>query len=360
MDFEKAFDSIHRNSLWKILRHYGIPRGNLIVSILQSFHNNFNCRVGNTNGQHSFPVLSGVRQGCVMSALLFNITIDWVMRQTIQDKNRGIRWNQFTNLDDLDFADDLALLSHTHSHIQEKTNRLSIYAKQVGLKINKRTEVMTLNVKDPTPVKEEDDPLQYTEQFTYLGSTVRHDGGARSDIINRIGKARNAFRMLSPVWKSQQYKTHTKLKLYKSCVLSTLLYESGCWRVTEMDLSRLSSFHTKNLRKIVRIFWPQIISNQDLLDECQQESIEITIARRRWIGHILRKNQGYIPRVAVEWKPEGHKKRRRPRMTWRRTVEAEATAMGHSWGTLQTLAQDRLRWREFVAALVVYDKKGSK
>ena len=47
-------------------------------------------------------------------------------------------------------------------------------------------------------------------------------------------------------------------------------------------------------------------------------------------------------------------------MTWRRTVEAEATAMGHSWGTLRTLAQDSLRWREFVAALVVYDKNGSK
>ena len=66
------------------------------------------------------------------------------------------------------------------------------------------------------------------------------------------------------------------------------------------------------------------------------------------------------PRVAVEWKPEGHRKRGRLRMTWRRTVEAEVTAMGHSWGTLRTLAQDRLRWREFVAPLVVYDKKGSK
>ena len=118
---------------------------------------------------------------------------------------------------------------------------------------------------------------------------------------------------------------------------------------------------TLNLQ-FVRIFWPQIISNQDLFDEYQQESIETTIARRRWrwIGHILRKDQGSIPRVAVEWKPEGHRKRGRPKMTWRRTVEAEAKAMGHSWGTLRTLAQDRLRWREFVAALVVYDKKGSK
>ena len=112
----------------------------------------------------------------------------------------------------------------------------------------------------------------------------------------------------------------------------------------------------------MRIFWPQTNSNQDLLDQCQQESIEITIARRRWrwIGHILRKDQCFIPRVAVEWKPEGHRKRVRPRMAWRRTVEAEATAMGSSWRTLQTLAQDCLRWRAFVAALVVYGMKGSK
>ena len=157
------------------------------------------------NSQHRCPVLSGVRQGCVMSALLFNINIDWVMRQTTQDKNRGIHWNLFTNLDDLDFADDLALLSHTHSHIQEKTNRLQTYAKQVGFTINKRkTEVMTLNVQDPAPVKVEEDPLPNTDQFTYLGSTVRYDGRAGSEVINRMGKARNAFRMLSPVWKSQQ------------------------------------------------------------------------------------------------------------------------------------------------------------
>ena len=152
---------------------------------------------------------------------------------------------------------------------------------------------MTLNIQNPAPVKVEEEPLPYTDQFTYFGSTVRHDGGAESDIINRIGKARNAFRMLIPVWKSQQYKTHTKSKLYKSCVLSTLLYGLECWRMTEKDILKLSSFHTKNLRRIVRIFLPQIISNQDLFNECQQESIETTIARRRWrwIGHVTQRSR---------------------------------------------------------------------
>ena len=68
-----------------------------------------------------------------MSALLFNLVIDWVMRKTTEDAPRGIRWNISSTLEDLDFADDLALLSHTHHHLQEKTNRLSNFANQVGI-----------------------------------------------------------------------------------------------------------------------------------------------------------------------------------------------------------------------------------
>jgi len=88
VDFEKAFDSIHRESVWRILRAYGIPQE--IIQVIKSFYNNFTCRVGNS--KTSFSVQTGVRQGCPMSALLFNLTIDWVMRQTTADQSRGIRW----------------------------------------------------------------------------------------------------------------------------------------------------------------------------------------------------------------------------------------------------------------------------
>ena len=118
VDFEKAFDSIHRDSLWSILRHYGLP--SKLVHLIKSFYWNFRCSVGHSDT--FFEVKTGVRQGCVMSAILFNLVIDWVMRRTTEDTPRGIRWSLFTTLDDLDFADDLALLSHTHQHIiQVKT-----------------------------------------------------------------------------------------------------------------------------------------------------------------------------------------------------------------------------------------------
>ena len=55
--------------------------------------------------------------------ILFNIVIDWVLRRATKSKPRSIRWTLFPILEALDIADDLALLSHTHCHIQEKDNK---------------------------------------------------------------------------------------------------------------------------------------------------------------------------------------------------------------------------------------------
>ena len=84
----------------------------------------------------------------------------------------------FSYLEDLDYADDLALLSHTHSHIQEKTRRLNIFAKQVGLNISsKKTEIMALNTTNRSPAQVEDGDLPYTDKFTYPGSGISSEGG---------------------------------------------------------------------------------------------------------------------------------------------------------------------------------------
>ena len=129
VDFEKAFGSIHRDGLWCILRACWIPLG--IVQTIKSFYHNFNCRMGS----HSlnFQVKTGVHQGCVMSAVLFNLVVDWVIWCTTGDQPRGIRWTLFDTLEDLDFTDNLALLSHTYQHMQEKTCHLSKFGQQVGL-----------------------------------------------------------------------------------------------------------------------------------------------------------------------------------------------------------------------------------
>ena len=86
--------------------------------------------------------------------------------------------------------------------------------------------------------------------------------------------------MMNKVWRSSTYSTRTKLKLYHSCVLTTLLYGSECWRLTEKDLSKLSTFHTKSLQRILRIFWPNVISNKDLFERCGTEPMATILMRR--------------------------------------------------------------------------------
>ena len=66
------------------------------------------------------------------------------------------------------------------------------------------------------------------QRIHILGCTVRHDGGAGSNIRDGFNKAKNTLRMLNNKWRSSQYSTKTKLRLYQSCILFTLL-NAGEW-----------------------------------------------------------------------------------------------------------------------------------
>lgn len=350
VDYEKAFDSLHRESLWRILRSYGVP--NKILAIIKQFYHQFTCAVGTS--ELRFEVKSGVRQGCVMSGLLFIMAIDWITSKATEDARRGIRWTLLDQLDDLDYADDIALLSHIERHIQQKFDRLTQYGEQIGLNVNsKKTKLMVVNVSRQVNVTIKGEPVERVRTFPYLGSLMSEDGGAEEDIRSRLGKARRAFAQLNPVWRSKPYGRETKLNIYNTCVLSVLLYGSECWRMTQRDASRLSSFHTTCLRKICRIFWPQTIRNTDLLDITKQEEIMTIITRRRWrwVGHALRRDPSNLVRTSLTWTPEGRRRRGRPRTTWRRTLKSEARAHNKTWRDLETLAKDRHRWSDLVAAL---------
>ena len=90
VDFDKAFDSVHRETLWHLLKSYGIPTK--LVNMVKAMYKNCRCAVmDETDHLEWFEVLSGVRQGCVMSGFLFLIVIDWVMRRNCGEQQK---WNQ--------------------------------------------------------------------------------------------------------------------------------------------------------------------------------------------------------------------------------------------------------------------------
>ena len=150
VDFEKAFDSVHRESLWKIMVSYGIP--DKLIRMVKILYEGSECAVLDEGVESEWcKVKTGVKQGDVMSGFIFLLVVDWIMRRTTENGNTGIRWKFMSKLEDLDFADDIALLSSTQQHAQVKATRLNKYVAQTGLRINKKkTEVLRINSKCKT------------------------------------------------------------------------------------------------------------------------------------------------------------------------------------------------------------------
>jgi hypothetical protein len=73
--FSKAFNSVHRPALWKILAHYGIP--NKIISIIKMLYTEFQAKeICGTNLTDNFSIQTGVKQGCMLSPILLNVCIE--------------------------------------------------------------------------------------------------------------------------------------------------------------------------------------------------------------------------------------------------------------------------------------------
>ena len=73
----------------------------------------------------------------------------------------------------------------------------------------------------------------------------------------------------------------------------------------------------------VHAFWRRKICNDELLKQTKLEDFRTLVIRRRWrwIGHVLRKSNNNIDRIAMRWTPEGKRSRGPSKTTWRRTVE---------------------------------------
>ncbi|VDP43474.1 unnamed protein product [Schistosoma margrebowiei] len=90
IDYEKAFDSVGRRTLWKLLRHYGVPEK--IVNIIRNSYDGLQCKVVH-GGQltDAFQVRIEVRQGCLLSPFLFLLVVDWIMKTSTSEGKHGIQ-----------------------------------------------------------------------------------------------------------------------------------------------------------------------------------------------------------------------------------------------------------------------------
>ena len=375
VDLTKAFDTVSRDGLWRIMSKYGCPEK--FVSIIRQLHQGMQARVQD-NGEMSqpFPVTNGVKQGCVLAPTLFSIMFSAMLDDAFRDADVGIRVNFRTDgsvfnlrrlqaktkttsasINDLLFADDCALNATSEIAMQLSVDKFAQACECFGLTISiKKTEVLH----QPAPGKTYVEPnilingqkLNAVDKFTYLGSTLSRQVTIDDEVSARLSKASAAFgRLRKNVWDRQGITRPTKIKVYRAVVLTSLLYACESWTVYQRHARKLNHFHTTCLRKLLGIKWQEKVPDTEVLDRAGLPSIYTMLmqSQLRWAGHVVRMPDNRLPKILFYGElQEGKRNRGCPKKRYKDCLKTSLKAFRIDPATWELTAFDRSNWRTTV------------
>lgn len=375
VDLTKAFDTVSREGLWKIMAKYGCPRK--FISLVSQFHEGMQARVQD-NGETSAPfaVTNGVKQGCVLAPTLFSLMFSAMLTDAFRDGDVGIGLKYRTDgklfnlrrlqaktkvmtdiIRDFLFADDCALNAGSEADMQLSVDKFATASRNFGLTISTRkTEVLH----QPAPGKPYVEPnitvngqrLSAVERFTYLGSTLSRNATIDDEVNVRIARASATFGRLSAnVWNRRGISLETKLKVYRAVVLPTLLYACETWTVYQRHAKKLNHFHTTCLRKLLNIKWQDRTPDTEVLAKATLPSIFTILmqSQLRWAGHVARMPDHRLPkRLFYGELQQGKRSHGGQKKRFRDTLKVSLKAFDINPDSWEESAVDRDKWRAAV------------
>ena len=207
-------------------------------------------------------------------------------------------------LDEFLFADDMVKGAPTEEKMQKGVDQVSDSCDSYDLTISiKKTEVVI----QPAPGKPYKEPiitvkgqrLQVVNKFSYLGSTLSRVVHINDEANARIGKASAAFgRLHGSILDQSSIRLDTKLKIYRTVVLPTLLYACETWTVYQRHAKQMNHFHTSCLRKLLKIKRQDRIPDTEILKRAGMQSVHtlLKLAQLSWTGHVIRMPDESLPK----------------------------------------------------------------
>ena len=292
VDLTKAFDTVSRDGLWKIMAKFGCPPR--YIAMVRQLHDGVQARVQN-DGEYSepFPVTKEVKQGCVMAPKLFSMMFSAMLTDAFQDVDAGfpIRYRfdgKLLNLrrlqikskvktdvvDKLLYADDLAENAKSEEKMQGAVDRMSKACDNFQLTIStKKNEV----VHQPAPGKLYSEPTITVngQNFKLLINSpiLEALSPEQCTLMMRLQPELRRPDFSTNVWERNGIRLDAKLKVYKAVVLPTVLYACETWTVYQRHAEKLNHFHLSCLRKLLKIRWQDKIPDTEVLKKAKMQSV---------------------------------------------------------------------------------------
>ncbi|CAD6234564.1 GSCOCG00001987001-RA-CDS [Cotesia congregata] len=306
VDLKQAFDTVDRKLLLQKLQKIGI--GGKMYKMIETIYKNTTCEV-TVNGAKTkvFKINQGVRQGCALSAVLFNIFIDDMEDEMVR-KNIGGTVMGKTKIYMTKYADDGAAIADTPEGLKEMLKEIEKYADKNRLKVNaKKTKIMVFKnggraVKNEWCYKGE--KLEVVNNFKYLGYTFTtkntHNKHMR-EMKNKANKVSNAT--WGVIRRTGRDNIEDRIYLYNTLVRSGCLYGVetwGCEKTSEMvimqnKLWRMALGVSRNTPSYI------------VYKETRSEMIEVLIKDRLWryIINIVRMGEDRWPKICLREEMRG-------------------------------------------------------
>jgi hypothetical protein len=178
IDIRKAYDRVWRDGLWKALWDQGV--NGKMWRVLRSYYAKVqSCAIVNGELTEWFDLHVGVRQGCVLSPILFDIFMDGMARE-IKVCGLGVDVDGGERLACLLYADDLVLIAETKEDLQKQLDAVHEFCRKWRVELNQgKTKVVVFGSRGLQGVKLRcgEMEVEEAEEYKYLACYLRRRAG---------------------------------------------------------------------------------------------------------------------------------------------------------------------------------------
>ena len=348
--FKKAFDGVWYASLSSTLKLYNINAN--LIKVIESLYSKATSAVYcNGSVGNWFRTTVGVRQGCLLSPPLFNIFLERIITDALEDREGSVSICGRT-ITNLRFADDTDALAGKEEELVKLVNHLDQASTTYGMEINaKKTKLMTNNIEGISlDIRIGCQKLETVQSFKYLGSVVT-DEGSKQEILSRIAQTIGALTKLKTIWKDKNIALSSKIRLMHSLVISIFLYACETLTFTAELERKIQATERRCFRRLFGISYRDYVTNEEVRNRMRQaigpyEDLLTTVKKRKlkWYGHITRSTG--LAKMILQGTVQGGRRKGRQKKRWEDNI-TEWT--GLKLGEALRKAENREECRKVVA-----------